>query len=100
MILALEQLMEVAASRYSIFRIFRIDARIIRAYMGVVPKASAMMQLVNPGPRMAATAMDSTRPGMELIISRIRMITSSTTPPKYPAREPIMAPAVAAMATE
>ena len=31
MILAFEQLMEVAASRYSILRMFRMDARIIRA---------------------------------------------------------------------
>ena len=56
--------MEVAASRYSIFRMFSMDARAIRAKLGTMPMARAMIQLVNPAPKVAETAMERMSPGM------------------------------------
>ena len=51
------------------------------------------------GPSIPAMAMARTRPGNEIFISAIRMITASTTPPKYPAITPKNVPITKITAT-
>ena len=58
-----------------------------------------MTALTRFGPSMPAIAIASTRPGNEIIISARRMMTASTTPPKYPATTPSTVPITKITAT-
>ena len=55
--------------------------------------------LISPPPRKAMTAISRTRNGMAVCVSAIRMMMSSTSPPRYPAMSPRNTPNVIPMMT-
>lgn len=88
-----------AASIYRFCLIFRTILRASLAYFVQLTAEMAITAFTIFGPRRPAMAIASTRPGKEIIISAIRMITASTAPPKYPARIPRAVPTTKMTAT-
>ena len=70
-----------------------------RAYFVQLTAAMEITAFTRFGPSIPAIAIASTRPGKEIIISAIRMITPSTIPPKYPAITPRNVPITKITAT-
>ena len=62
--------------------------------------AIAYMALISPGPRIATTAIASSRLGSESMTSIRRMIVVSTQPRTYPAIMPRTTPSESEIATE
>ena len=93
------QLMDTAASTYSLSRSFIICARSIRAIPEILLTDNAIIVLKNPGPNTAEITIIKSIPGIACITSRILIKILSMAPPKNPAIAPITIPIVAEIIT-
>ena len=85
-----------AAWTYSISFTESVEARTIRAKIGVCTKAIARMMLVNPAPTIETMRIARMIDGNEKSTSITRMMTYSCHLPMYPAISPIVVPIAAA----
>ncbi len=89
------QLIDWAASIYSLDRSDRIWPRIIRTVPGTPPTVRASTVAKNPEPIALETRIQSMVPGSADHTSISLIITVSVMPPKYPPIDPMMTPTAA-----